>query len=194
MLRWKISPNPANALMPSWIRAPPESLRPMQGAPVFIARSITLHIFSAIVIERLPPLTVKSCAKMKTKRPLIVPEPATTPSPKYCFLSMPKSWQRWSLNISISSKEPLSNSSAIRSRAVYFPFSCCLSMAFSPPPRRALRRNSTNCFTFFSCSFIICNRIILGDKVTRNLRESEVFMPFFVCFQLLALGFDRWKL
>jgi hypothetical protein len=29
------------------MRAPPESLRPITGAPVFIARSITLQIFSA---------------------------------------------------------------------------------------------------------------------------------------------------
>ena len=49
--------------MPSWMRAPPESFRPMQGAPIFIDWSITLQIFSAIVSDREPPFTVKSCAK-----------------------------------------------------------------------------------------------------------------------------------
>ena len=42
ILRWKISAYPARALMPSWIRAPPESLRPMTGAPIFMARSMYL--------------------------------------------------------------------------------------------------------------------------------------------------------
>ena len=49
--------------MPSWMRAPPESFSPMQGAPIFMAWSITLQIFSAIVSDSEPPLTVKSCAK-----------------------------------------------------------------------------------------------------------------------------------
>ena len=35
-------------------------------------------------------------------------------------------------------------SMAMRSRAVYLPFSCCLAIAFSPPPRRALARRSIN--------------------------------------------------
>ena len=48
--------------MPSCMRAPPESLRPMQGTPIFMLWSITLQIFSAIVSESEPPFTVKSCA------------------------------------------------------------------------------------------------------------------------------------
>ena len=63
MLRWKISAKPPKALIPSWMRAPPESFSPMQGAPIFMAWSITLQIFSAIVSDSEPPLTVKSCAK-----------------------------------------------------------------------------------------------------------------------------------
>src|SRR5439155_21072292 len=39
---------------PSWIRAPPESLSPMIGTPVFIARSITLQILRAYASEREP--------------------------------------------------------------------------------------------------------------------------------------------
>ncbi len=45
------------------MRAPPESLRPTTGAPTFMARSMTLQIFWALVSERLPPKTVKSWAK-----------------------------------------------------------------------------------------------------------------------------------
>ncbi len=51
------------------MRAPPESLSPMTGAPTFIARSITLQIFCAYAPLSEPPNTVKSCAKTKTVRP-----------------------------------------------------------------------------------------------------------------------------
>src|ERR671928_213085 len=51
------------------MRAPPESLRPMTGAPTFIAWSITLQIFSACASESEPPKTVKSWLKTKTRRP-----------------------------------------------------------------------------------------------------------------------------
>ena len=47
VLRRKMSAYPPSDTTPSWIRAPPESLRPMMGAPTFIARSMTLQIFSA---------------------------------------------------------------------------------------------------------------------------------------------------
>ena len=62
MLRSKISPYPARAEMPSWMRAPPESFMQMTGAPFCTAMSITLHIFWAMVSESEPPLTVKSWA------------------------------------------------------------------------------------------------------------------------------------
>ena len=45
-LRRKISPYRPSATTPSWMRAPPESLMPMTGQPIFIARSMTLTIFS----------------------------------------------------------------------------------------------------------------------------------------------------
>ena len=35
VLRRKISPYPARESMPSWMRAPPESLIPTTGAPIF---------------------------------------------------------------------------------------------------------------------------------------------------------------
>jgi hypothetical protein len=62
--RWKIRAYPARLSTPSWIRAPPESLIPITGAPVFAARSMILQTLSAKVQERLPPKTVKSCEKM----------------------------------------------------------------------------------------------------------------------------------
>ena len=48
------------------MRAPPESLRPMTGAPTFMAMSMILTILAALVSESEPPKTVKSCAKTNT--------------------------------------------------------------------------------------------------------------------------------
>ena len=155
MLRWNISEYPARALIPSWMRAPPESLRPMTGAPIFMAISITLHIFSDMVSDSEPPNTVKSCANTYTRRPSMVPKPVTTPSPRMCFLSWPKLVQRCVTNMSSSSKLPSSRSIAIRSRAVYLPRACCFSMAFSPPPRRHSARFSISWLIFSSCLLII---------------------------------------
>ncbi len=45
-LRKKISANSPSATTPSWMRAPPPSLIPTTGQPVFMAWSITLTIFS----------------------------------------------------------------------------------------------------------------------------------------------------
>ena len=45
------------------MRAPPESLRPTTGAPIFIAMSMIFTILAALVSESDPPNTVKSCAK-----------------------------------------------------------------------------------------------------------------------------------
>ena len=63
------------------MRAPPESLSPIIGAPLRTARSITLQIFSANASESEPPNTVKSCENTYTSRPSIFPWPVTTPSP-----------------------------------------------------------------------------------------------------------------
>jgi len=72
-LRWNTSAYPPSAATPSWMRAPPESLRPITGAPTCIALSMILQIFSACASESAPPNTVKSCEKTNTMRPLIVP-------------------------------------------------------------------------------------------------------------------------
>ena len=76
----KMSAYPARASTPSWIRAPPESLSPMMGAPALTAISMILQIFSAYALDSEPPKTVKSWEKTKTRRPSIVPYPVMTPS------------------------------------------------------------------------------------------------------------------
>ena len=77
----KISANSPSATTPSWIRAPPPSLIPMIGQPIFMAWSMTLTIFSPYTSPSEPPNTVKSWLNTQTGRPSIVPNPVTTPSP-----------------------------------------------------------------------------------------------------------------
>ncbi len=55
------------------MRAPPESLIPITGQPILAARSMILHIFSAMTSPSEPPKTVKSCENTKTLRPWTVP-------------------------------------------------------------------------------------------------------------------------
>ena len=64
---------------------------PMTGQPILAARSMTLHIFSAMTSPSEPPKTVKSWLKTHTRRPSIVPWPVTTASPQGRFFSMPNS-------------------------------------------------------------------------------------------------------
>jgi hypothetical protein len=100
------------------MRAPPESLMPITGQPMLAARSMTLHIFSAITSPSEPPMIVKSCEKTHTRRPSIVPCPVTTASPQGRFFCMSKSVVRWRTNVSSSWKEPGSSSFSTRSRAL----------------------------------------------------------------------------
>src|SRR6267142_3853019 len=127
------------------MRAPPASNRPTMGARAFMAMSWIFTIFCACVSDSEPPSTVKSLANTKTVRPFTVPQPVTTPSPGIlACLSMPKSTQRCSTNMSNSSNEPLSIRRSMRSRAVSLPRLCCASMRALPPPSRAwLRRVSS---------------------------------------------------
>ena len=73
------------------MRAPPESLIPITGQPILAARSMILHIFSAITSPSEPPNTVKSWLNTHTVRPSIVPCPVTTASPQGRFLSISNS-------------------------------------------------------------------------------------------------------
>ena len=61
-LRKKMEAYPVRLSIPSWILAPPESMSPTIGAPVSMARSMTLHTFWPTTLESVPPITVKSCA------------------------------------------------------------------------------------------------------------------------------------
>jgi len=122
------------------MRAPPESFSPITGAPAFIAWSMTLQIFSACASDSEPPKTVKSWLKTKTRRPLTVPQPATTPSPGTFWSAMPNSAERCSTNMSHSSNEPSSRRISSRSRAVSLPLACCASIRRAPPPARAASR------------------------------------------------------
>src|SRR5450432_3785982 len=115
----------------------------MIGALAFIAMSWIFTIFCAWVSDSEPPNTVKSLANTNVLRPLTVPQPVTTPSPGTLVFSMPNSTERCSTNMSNSSKEPLSSSSSMRSRAVSLPRACCASMRFSPPPSFAPARRSS---------------------------------------------------
>ena len=65
--------HPARLSIPSWILAPPESFKPMTGAPTRTAMSIIFTIFCAWVSERDPPNTVKSWENANTFRPFTVP-------------------------------------------------------------------------------------------------------------------------
>src|SRR6056297_293067 len=103
-------------------------------------------------------------------RPLIVPQPVTTPSPAGRFFSIPKSVQRWVTNMSYSSKLPSSSNSSTRSRAVSLPRACCASMRFCPPPMRAsARRVSNSCrISFMDHPFLPFARPYCGAARTHE--------------------------
>ena len=117
-LRMKTSPYAPSETTPSWMRAPPESLMPTIGQPIFAARSMTLQIFSAITSPSEPPKIVKSWEKTQTRRPSTVPWPVTTASPHGRRFCIWKSVVRWRTKVSSSWKEPGSSSFSTRSRAV----------------------------------------------------------------------------
>ena len=76
--------------MPSWTRAPPESLMNTKGVPVVWAAFIMSTTLFDCVSPAEPPITVKSCEAMCTGRPSTAAEPVTTPSAGASALSMPK--------------------------------------------------------------------------------------------------------
>src|SRR6266436_36548 len=135
------------------MRAPPESLRPITGAPLRMARSIIFTIFCALDSESEPPNTVKSCAKTYTSRPSTRPNPVTNPSPAGRCASIPKSVQWWRTNLSSSSKVPSSSNKLIRSRAVSLPALCSRSRRSSPPPASASSLRRRNSALRLCCEF-----------------------------------------
>src|SRR5690348_9988214 len=159
------------------MRAPPLSLRPMTGAPTFSAMSITLQIFSAWRLLSEPPKTVKSWLNTKTRRPLMVPEPVTTPSPGTFCSSIPKSMQSCSTYVSSSSKLSSSSSTSSRSRAVSLPLACCASMRFCPPPSfAAARRRSSSAILADMCSPFDARRLGRG-KAQRQAWPVQPCVP-----------------
>ena len=123
---------------------------PITGQPILAARSMILHIFSAITSPSEPPKTVKSWLKTQTRRPSIVPWPVTTASPQGRFFSIPNSCVRWRTNVSSSWNEPGSSSFSIRSRAVYLPLACCFSTAAPEAWWIAAARSSSSWASFSS--------------------------------------------
>ena len=181
--RSKMNPYPASDAAPSWIRAPPESLIWTNGAPVEIARSITLHTFCACTSPIDPPKTVKSWEATKTFRPSTVPYPVTTPSPGGRLRSIPKSCARCTAKGSVSTKEPRSISNSTRSRAVSLPRSCCFFAASLPPGVRAaflrLRSSSIRSSTVIvfagstSLPVVVMGRSLFMAAATRMAHDSR---------------------
>ena len=158
-LRMKISPYSPSETTPSWIRAPPESLMPMTGQPIFNARSMTLTIFSPNTSPSDPPKTVKSCANTHTCRPSTVPYPVTTPSPYGRVASSPNAVLRCRASSSSSTNEPGSSSSSIRSRAVFLPRACCFSTARAEP---ACTASSIRCRRSAIFAAVVCGSICVS--------------------------------
>ena len=104
---------------------------PITGQPIFAARSMILHIFSAMTSPSEPPNTVKSWLNTHTRRPSIVAVPGDDRVAVGRFFCMSNSYVRWRMNTSSSWNEPGSSSFSTRSRAVYLPRSCCLATACS---------------------------------------------------------------
>ena len=81
----------------------------------------------------------------------------------------------------------------MRSRAVALPLACCLSMATSPPPRRAFSRSSTSCLIFFNCSLISidCSVVSIRDMQsglrTIFARQNYAFLPKCANYRPLCL-------
>src|SRR5258705_7257342 len=75
-------------------------------------------------------------------RPLILPNPVTTPSAGVSFPFMAGEILAWLARSPISWKEPGSKSRATRSRTVSFPSACCLAMASAPPMASAFSRRT----------------------------------------------------
>src|SRR5215211_5756414 len=173
-LRTNTSPYAPSETTPSWIRAPPESLMPMTGQPILAARSITLHIFSLITSPSEPPKTVKSWLNTHTRRPSIVPWPVTTASPQGRDLSISNSCVRWRTYVSSSWKEPGSSSFSIRSRAVYLPFACCFSTAFSEAWWIAAPRSSSSRASFSSLVSRAFSRIARAVYVRRGRTDGDI--------------------
>src|SRR5215469_13134295 len=185
-LRQKISAYPPRLTTPSCMRAPPESLMPIIGQPILTARSMTLQIFSANTSPSEPPSTLKSCEKMHTRRPSIVPWPVMTPSPTYLRASRPNASVRCTANASSSTKLPESSSRVTRSRALSLPRSCWRAIASSPAGANDCARFCASSSSSDSCGMAAEFRAIAAPASSRPPRLLALVERERIAFAILA--------
>src|SRR5215469_1105868 len=192
-LRQKISAYPPRLTTPSCMRAPPESLMPIIGQPILTARSMTLQIFSANTSPSEPPSTLKSCEKMHTRRPSIVPWPVMTPSPTYLRASRPNASVRCTANASSSTKLPESSSRVTRSRALSLPRSCCRAIASSPAGANDCARFCASCSSSDSCGMAAEFRAIAAPASSLPRRLFALVERERVAFAILAEHHEAYR-
>ena len=112
-------------ITPSWIRAPPPSLMPTTGQPVFIARSITLTIFSPVHLAEGAAEDGDVVAE-NADRPAVDRAVAGDARRRRTAGCGPGRSRRRGGGRArpVSTNEPGSSSAAIRSRAVFLPLAC----------------------------------------------------------------------
>ena len=107
----------------------------------------------------------------------------TTPSPGACSWSMPKSVQRWVLNMSYSRKDPASSKTSTLSLAESLPLECCLARRLSPPPSKAR--------LFVSSSVSLKVRLISGRLTTGAAGACELSRRVVVLLEEGARAVDE---
>src|SRR5665647_2381001 len=164
---WKNTlPQPDSESMPSWTRAPPESLKQTNGVPFSRAARIAVATLIECISPAEPPATLKSWLATCTGRPSTAAAPVTTPSAGMTAVSIPNNVVRCLASIPNSSKLSGSTSSAIRSRAFSLPAACCLACRFSPPPAMTSSRRVR--------SSVIRSCIVMGIVRVGRLDIAEV--------------------
>ena len=110
----------------------------------------------------------------------MVPSPVTTESPYGRLASIPKACERCLAYSSSSTKEPVSRSSSMRSRAVILPLACCFSCASSS--------------LAVTASWYRAFRSAILSAVVDTLGASFSLLTFFtlLVFHYLPGGTKRW--
>ena len=112
----------------------------MMGTLHRMAISWARSIFEMVSGHHDPAFTVASLATTTTSRPSTIPTPVITPAPGAC----PSYWSCATRRPTSTQVDPGSTRRSTRSRAVSLPWSCCLWMRLSPPPRRRVSRSSVS--------------------------------------------------
>ena len=132
-LRWKISPYRPSETTPSWIRAPPESLMPMTGQPVFMRQ---VHDLDDLLAEDLAERPAEHREVLGEHADLAAVDRAVAGDDAVAVGAVvleAERGERCRASSSISMNEPSSRSASIRSRAVILPLACCFSTARAEP-------------------------------------------------------------